>query len=335
VHPVVPGWPYRPATLADVPALTALLDSISRVHLGRPTTELEVRQRLGVPGCYLATDSFVVPDANGRLLAFGHVWLDPPADVRAFARVHPDARGLGIGPSLAKLITTRGRQLARTLSTESVRFSTTAWAADEGAPSVLAAAGLVAVRHFQRMTRDLPGSLAEPTWPPGVIARPYRPAMDEDALFAAYRVAFGEHWGSESPDPVRWWWDVRDSPDCGYDPELWTVAEAATEIVGFAIGRVRDRGQAPEGYVSFLGVLPPHRHNGLGRALLTRQLAQFRTRGLPHATLDVDVDNVTTALDLYRSVGMTPVPSFTVWAASMPGALSPVDEHHPAVGGGR
>jgi mycothiol synthase len=325
VHQVVPARPFRAATLADLPAVTALLDSISRVHLARPTTELEARQRLSVPGCELATDSFLVPDADGRLLGFGTVWLDPPTDVRAFARVHPDARGQGIGPLLARLITTRGRQLARTLSTETVRFSTTAWAADGGAPAVLTAAGLTPVRHFHHMTRDLPSNLPEPRWPPGVAARRYRPTTDTDAIFAAYRVAFQEHWGSESPDPVRWWWDVRDSPASGYDPELWTVAEAAGEIVGFVIGRVRDRGPA-EGYVSFLGVAPNHRGDGLGRALLTHQLTQFSTRGLQRATLDVDVDNVTTALRLYRSVGMLPVPNFTVWAASMPGGLRSADE---------
>jgi mycothiol synthase len=326
VHHVVRRRPYRPATLADVPALTALLDSITRVHLGRPTTELQARQRLNIPGCELATDSFLVPDTDGRLVGFGHVWLDPPADVRAFARVHPGARGQGIGPFLAWLITTRGRQLARTLATNTVRFSTTAWATDAGAPGVLAGAGLTPVRHFQRMTRDLPDPVAKPAWPPGVTARPYRPATDGDAVFAAYRAAFQDHWGSESPDPVRWWWDLRDSPDSGYEPELWTVAEAIGGIVGFVMGRLRGNGSTAEGYVSVLGVVPGHRGSGIGRALLNHQLAQFSTRGLRRATLDVDVDNVTTALDLYRSVGMVPVPNFTVWATSMPGAHSSTED---------
>ena len=327
---LVSGRPYRPATLDDVPALTTLLDSITRVHLGRPTTEREARERLGVPGCDLATDSFLIPDANGRLIAFGNVWVAPPEDVRAFGRVHPEARGQGIGPVLLSLITARAGALARTLPTETVRFSTTAWAADLGAPGVLAGAGLAPVRHFQRMTRDLSTHLDEPEWPHGVAARPYLPGADEDAVFAAYRAAFHEHWGSESPDSAHWWWDVRDSPDSGYDPELWTVAEADGDVVGFVIGRVHDRESGPEGYVSFLGVVPGHRGIGLGGALLSHQLAQFATRGLPRATLDVDVDNVTTALDLYRSAGMVPVPNFTIWAASMPGALSAAGEQNAA-----
>ncbi len=204
----------------------------------------------------LTTDSFLVPDADGRLLGFGTVWPDPPTDVRAFARVHPDARGQGIGPLLARLITTRGRQLARTLSTETVRFSTTAWAADDGAPAVLTGAGLALVRHFHRMTRDLPEQLPRTALAAGHHGSAYLPSTDQDSVFAAYRAAFQEHWGSESPDPLRWWWDVRDSPDSGYDPELWTVAEADADVLGFVIGRVHDRESGPEGYVSFLGSFP-------------------------------------------------------------------------------
>lgn len=58
--------------------------------------------------------------------------------------------------------------------------------------------------------------------------------------------------------------------------------------------------------------------------------------GLDRAALDVDVDVVTTTLDLYCSVGMVQVPNFTVWATSMPGALSSVDRHDAATsrGGG-
>ena len=62
------------------------------------------------------------------------------------------------------------------------------------------------------------------------MARPYLPVADQDSVFAAYRAALQEHWASESPDSGHWWWDVRDSPDSGYDPELWTVAEADADV---------------------------------------------------------------------------------------------------------
>lgn len=125
------------------------------------------------------------------------------------------------------------------------------------------------------------------------MARPHLPVADHDSVFAAYRAA-------------------------------------DADVLGFVIGRVHHRESGPEGYVSFLRVVPGHRGIGLGGALLSHQLAQFATRGLPRATLDVDIDNVTTALDLYRSAGMVPVPNCTIWAASMPGALSAAGEQNAA-----
>lgn len=307
----------RPATLADADALTAMLDAATRVHVDRRTTTQETLQRLGTPGCLLETDSFLITDARDEVLAFGQVWADPPSDVRAFARVRPDAQGRGIGSRLIALIVNRAEQMAATMSQHPVRFSTTAWARDTSATLVLRDAGLSEMRHFLRMVRDLDEPVATPAWPDGVSPRGYRPQIDDDALFDAYRDAFAEHWGAEEPDPNRWWWDERDAPDSAFDPTLWTLAESAGEIAGFILGRVREREGRSEGYVSQFGVVTRWRGRGLGNALLIHELHEFARRELPRAALDVDADNVTSALNIYRGAGMTPVPNFTVWGREM------------------
>jgi mycothiol synthase len=308
---------YRPVSLDDVDVLTAMLDATTRTHVDRRTTEQETLQRLGTPGCNLATDSILVTTPVGEVLAFGHVWADPPAQVRAFARVRPDARGRGIGTRLAQLIIERASQIAAGMPRHPVQFSTTSWAKDTTAAAVLRHSGLHETRHFLRMVRDLETDLPALHWPTGVSARRYRPGRDDAALFAAYCDAFAAHWGAEQPHPVRWWWDERDAPDSGFDPALWTVAEADGEIAGFVLGRVREREGRPEGYISQLGVRPGWRGHGLGNALLAHQFDTFTGRGLTRAALDVDVDNVTAALRVYRSAGMIPVPNFTVWGRIM------------------
>jgi mycothiol synthase len=213
----------------------------------------------------------------------------------------------------------RGRQISSELDAQTVRFSTTAWAADSTAAPVLRSAGLVEVRHFIRMARSLDGDLPPPVWPDEVTVRSFAPGQDEDALFAAYRSAFAAHWGQENHDQRAWWWDVRDSPDSGYDPSLWSIADATGEIAGFVVGRQRERQHGREGYVSFVGVAPSWRGRRLGHALLSYELESFASRGLPTGALDVDVDNVTSALALYHSVGMTSEPNFTVWGTDLPG----------------
>src|SRR3954451_23909343 len=122
-------WKTRPANEADVDALTEMLDSATRLFLDRPTTRAEAADRLAVPGCDLPDDSLLIETADGRVLGFGQVFVSPPVDVRAFARVHPGFRGQGIGSALASWTVGRASVKAEALRPETVRFSTTAWAA--------------------------------------------------------------------------------------------------------------------------------------------------------------------------------------------------------------
>jgi ribosomal protein S18 acetylase RimI-like enzyme len=63
-----------------------------------------------------------------------------------------------------------------------------------------------------------------------------------------------------------------------------------------------------------VGVRPRWRGRGIGEALLSHSLNVFRRRGLAAAALNVDAENITGALRLYRKVGMEPKPSFTIWS---------------------
>jgi mycothiol synthase len=311
-EPNDPTW--RAATDADVDALTAMLDAATRTCLGRPTTPEETVQRLAMPGCVLSQDSLLAESPGGAVLGFAQVWAAPPADVKAFARVHPTARGHGIGSALAQWAVERGRQVAARLGQDVVRYSTTAWAGDATAPHALSAAGLRPVRHFLRMVTDLPAAV--PTVD-GAGLHAYVPGADDGALWTAYRASFAEHWGQEQPDEQSFWWDVRDAPASSYDPSLWTVTRADGDITGFVIAKTRERLGQQEGYVEAIGVRPEWRSQRLGQALLAHTLRAFDGRGLAAASLDVDADNVTDALRLYRSVGMTPEPAFTVWGTDL------------------
>ncbi|MDP9239846.1 MAG: GNAT family N-acetyltransferase [Actinomycetota bacterium] len=310
-----PNWITRPASTgeADVGALTHMLNQATRTYLDRPTTRTETLDRLATPGCDLSADSVLVCAGEQDVLGFAQVFATPPADVRAFARVRPDARGQGVGRWIAAWTVARASELAATLDAPSVRFSTTAWAADSAAAPVLRAAGLAEIRHFLRMVTDLPGAVPDSPPPAGVSLEPYRPSNDDDALFDTFRESFAEHWGQEQPDEQGWWWDEREAPNANYDPTLWTMARAGGEIVGFVLARTRERQGRLEGYVSQIGVRPAWRSRRLGQALLGHALQALHGRGLAAASLDVDADNVTDALRLYRRVGMTAEPAFTVW----------------------
>ncbi len=304
----------RPATLDDVDALTAMLDACTRAYVDRGSDAGSTRARLTTPGCELATDSFIAEGAAGDVLGFGQAWTTPGDEVKTFTRVHPDARGRGLGTMLLDAVLAAARRKAEGPGW-SVKATT--WARDETAPAVLRAGGLTEARHFLRMVLDLPAPASDVPPPAGL--RLYRPGEDDDELYDASTEAFLDHWGSESVDADRWWWDERDSPDSGYDPTLWVVVEVDGVIRGHAIGRAKERGGRSEGYVSELGVRPAWRGRGIAQGLLRHLFAEFDRRGLDRAALDVDADNTTSALRLYRSVGMASEPSFTVWSAPLDG----------------
>jgi mycothiol synthase len=304
----------RPAAPSDVRAIARLLDACTRIHLDRETTEAEAEARLREPGSDPSLDSALVLRDDGDLVGFGHVW-NANVEIRCFARVHPDAIGSGVGTALYDRLEPRAAALAHGggLADEAL-LTATSWAADTAAPALFRGRSFRELRHFLRMTIDLGRGETRPADPPdGVTLREFRPGEDDDALLAAWRDAFAGHWGVDTVDAERWWHDRRDAPGSAYDPSLWTVAEAAGEIVGFSLGVERDDGGTRSGYVSDVGVSPAWRGRGLAASLLTRSFQTFQARGAARATLDVDAENLSGALRLYRKVGMRPDPLFTIW----------------------
>src|SRR5437762_2733816 len=102
----------RPASLEDVEPLTVLLDACTTAHQHRRTEPDETRSRLSIPGCHLPTDSFVTAARDGSLSGFGQVWRASDDEVRGFGRVHPDARGTGLGTALLGAMVQRAHELA-------------------------------------------------------------------------------------------------------------------------------------------------------------------------------------------------------------------------------
>jgi mycothiol synthase len=90
----------------------------------------------------------------------------------------------------------------------------------------------------------------------------------------------------------------------GFDPSLWRLAWDGHELAAFVIAFAERHGDKTLGYVHALGVRTAWRQRGIGRALLLDVLKRFQKRGLARATLGVDAENVTKAMQLYESIGM-------------------------------
>jgi ribosomal protein S18 acetylase RimI-like enzyme len=157
----------------------------------------------------------------------------------------------------------------------------------------------------------------EPAWPNGIecVRLSDHPEL-ERPLYDAWRAAFADEWGTYDESEETFWGERRDERGESafpFDPTLWLLALAGGELVGFCLCEIGAGDGETIGRVAEIGALPSRRGRGLGTGLLHSGLRELRDRGAERLVLDVDAENVTTALRLYTSAGMTPRPSFTIW----------------------
>jgi mycothiol synthase len=303
----------RPATDADAVQLCAFLNACSLTHQGiaRYSPD-DVVARLHQMDADPRLDSFVVSDAD-EIVGFANVWRDGDDEIKFFARTHPDARGRGVGGLLLARCDGRAAELL-----PEGRWTTTTWAADLAGPPLLREHGYGDVRHYLRMELES-GAIRDdaPSWPPALECVPLseRPELDS-ALSDAWVAAFAGEWGSYTATEEAFWRERRDDKDESaypFDQTLWFLACDGDEVIGFCLCELSTTETGAVGRVAEIGVVPARRGTGLGAALLDRGFRELRRRGAGRIVLDVDAENVTTAIRLYTSAGMTPQPAFTVW----------------------
>ena len=303
----------RAATDEDAERLAAFLNACTLTYQGvARSSPAEARAQLHKPGTDPAVDSRVAVSGD-EIVGFGQVWEASEEEVRLFARTHPDARGRGIGSALLEFCETRANELVGDRTRE---LTMTSWAADDQAPDLLAACGFSPVRYFLQMRIAAEAILPRAETPPGIdIESITEESVEDDALYDAWRDAFEGHWGHVDQGAAKFWQERRDAPReiFPFDASLWFVALRAGDVVGFSFCEQNVEDPRKLGRVAEIGVVESQRGQGLGYALLTHSLHALRERGAREVVLDVDAENVTSALRLYRKAGMTPHPAFTIW----------------------
>ena len=306
-------YEVRPATDDDVVPLSEFLNACTLVHQGvSRSSPADIVARLHRESADPRLDSFVAV-SDDAIVGFAHLWADGPDEVKLFARTHPDARGRGIGSRLLSLCDGRAAELV-----PGAQRTTTTWAADASAPGLLEAQGYRPIRYFVTMEIGA-GSVSEQAtvWPAGIerVRLSGRPDLS-GALYVAWKEAFAGHWGRQVETEAEFWSERRDAKlgsAFPFEPELWLLALARGEVVGFCLCELGATDAESVGRVAEIGVVPAHRGAGLGSRLLRDGFRALRGRGATRIVLDVDAENTTSALRLYEGAGMTPRPAFTIW----------------------
>jgi ribosomal protein S18 acetylase RimI-like enzyme len=291
----------------DVESIFELVDAGDRHLLGRPdSTVAEIRELMEMPRSPLDRDHWLV-ERDGRAVGWGLVMDEGGGNrVDLDVYVHPDlppADRTAIRDALFTVLLDRITERAAGVEGGELTVVAGCIVGDSEYELALAGNGFVAKRRFSRMRIELAPDRSFPVAPDGVELEPFDPDADWEEWHRIYLASFADHWGHE-PTSLA---DYRASIDAMDRPELdrWRFARVDGRRAGVCqtSGRYADHGG---GWVLNLGVLREARGRGTGRYLLEHALASYAADGRTWAGLGVDTENVTGALRLYESVGMSP-----------------------------
>lgn len=290
--------PYRGDDAAAVADLINVVAEVGGWHRGHIAAEIDevVNSEVKDP----ATDTRVIIDADGRVLAAGLVPLPPAGgdQIELNGGVHPTARGAGIGRELL------GWQLERAAALHSEVAPDTPWRA-----TVASGVGdLSAIRLYERLGFTVARYFVEmsaPTTAPPLIGAPEDVRItpyghDQDrAVHAVHMAAFRDQWGHQDRDFESWAaLTVRSE---AFRPQLSRLAFAGDTIVGYVLGY--DNDVPGRFYLGQVGTAAVWRGRGVATSLLAEVLAAAGQAGYTHAALDTDADNPTGAAGIYAKVG--------------------------------
>ena len=157
--------------------------------------------------------------------------------------------------------------------------------------------------ELQDMVRPTLGEAPAAPLPPELEVRPARREHMRQ-IWSLFRTATLDGPGAletGEADYQRWaswgFWDL----------SLWQVAWYGEEPVGMVLNFLRpdedEHFGRRRGYTEFINVARDWRRRGVARALIVRSFAVLKQRGMQEAGLDVYVDNLTGARQLYESLG--------------------------------
>ncbi|GAA1215981.1 hypothetical protein GCM10009665_02230 [Kitasatospora nipponensis] len=292
---------YRPEDAAAVADLFNAVAQAGGGHLELPAAAIE--NVVGAEVRDLASDTRVITDAEGRLLAAALVRLPPEGGFRVSLTggVHPDRRGRGLGRELLAW------QLDRAAARRAEAAPDGEWLAevDAGVPDAAAIRlyerlGFAVERFFLEMAAPTSAPTSSPSLAPpveGLRIVPYAPDRERE-LHAVHNAAFRGTWGHQ--ERVLESWAARTVRSQTFLPEVARLALAGDEVVGYVLPYA----DAPEAlYIGQVGTAPSWRRRGVAGALLCDVLEAAGRAGYTEAALETDADSTTGASGVYEKAG--------------------------------
>lgn len=305
----------RPLNTDDIPALAQHLAAVEAVdHTGEHYSEADLAEEFANPDFTLGKDvvgAFDDADLVGYFTVYPRSSAGTHQKVSLEGSVRPDRRGCGIGTRLVAAMVARADEVhAEQRPDLPATYSVTGLSDNVAQERLLADVGLTPERWSFVMRIELGEVPAPPEAPASLEGLTLRRYQDSDAaaMLAAHNAAFLDHPNSAPWTEVMWRQWVTDSRN--FRPGLsFVVHEPGTpeRILAYLQSSEYDAYfQATgrrEAFVAKVGTVREFRGRGIAGVLLRHALAAYQEAGFDEASLDVDSENPTGALEIYRKAG--------------------------------
>lgn len=316
----------RPLSTDDIPAWNRLLGEIEKAdHTGEHYNEEDLVEEMANPDIELGKDmvgAFLGDELVGYFVVYPRA-ADGQLKFHLDGGVRPDLRGRGIGTMLAEAMRRRADEFhAERHPGAEALLTLRGLSGNEAQARLMNHIGLEPDRWSFVMRADLSRDLEAPSLlPEGLELRRYDDEVDA-AMREAHNEAFLDH-----PNFTPWteaMWKQWVSGSRNFRPHLsFVVVDRARPdvVVAYLQSNEYDAYFAQTGrreaYVGKVGTLRAYRGRGLAGMLLSHALNEYRAAGYDEASLDVDSDNPTGALGVYRRAGFEVETRLTNYSANV------------------
>jgi mycothiol synthase len=304
------GFDKRPLAPGDAGDWAALLTAIQDADGSEDySSEQDLREGFGNPNQDFARGSVAVYDGR-TMVGYGVLTCRSEAEpVHAMLHeggVHPAYRGRGLGGELLDWAEKAAVPLHdRRFPGRPLSLSSGCLSRNAAAVALHEQRGYQPERWFHDMVRDLSAAIPETAIPAGVHITGYTPDMAEHARIIRNE-SFRDHWGSTETSPETWAYSLASG---AFRPGLSFLAYEQSEPLGMLISREHDALTTATGHrdmhISLVGTRAAARKRGIATALLLTAMSAARDGGYDRASLGVDADSLTGAVQLYERVGFT------------------------------
>ncbi|MEV7286320.1 GNAT family N-acetyltransferase [Streptomyces sp. NPDC093252] len=302
----------RPATPADAPGISALLNAVDLIEIGREETDTaQVQEDLTHPEAALAENSWLAFH-DGRLVAYGLVWDDSRGErIDMDHYVLPEHQDAG--ERLLDLMEAQTVRRARANGAEKAVVHLHLNIRPTLDTALLTRRGWSTVRRYHVLTRPLdPAADPLPPAPAGLRLRDCRDEADRRTAHALVEETFVDHFDHTPLTYDQWLTNL------GNRMEWDRVWIASLEGEGDAAVLVTSDHREPYGWINILGVRKAFRGRGIAGHLLRHAFGSYAATGRDTIGLGVDTANETGALRLYERHGMRTHFAVDTWEVTLP-----------------